>query len=158
MFPTRFSLAEILVMVGCSIPSAPAVPASTRISARLKQVQRHGLPVNTRLRPRVHPPNAAHHGPPLLKQTGSQHMWQTHFSPGTRGSATSTRATVMFPLKIKLQAQSRLFKLECVYPGSGQQIPAMWHCAGAYRRFDPRNIVLKTDNAACNTILSVTNP
>ena len=38
---TRFSLAEILVLAGCAILLAPAVPASTRISARLKRVQEH---------------------------------------------------------------------------------------------------------------------
>ena len=34
---TRFRLAEILVLAGGAILSAPAVPASTRISARLKR-------------------------------------------------------------------------------------------------------------------------
>ena len=33
---TRFSLAEIVELVGGAIPPVPAVPASTRISARLK--------------------------------------------------------------------------------------------------------------------------
>ena len=33
---THFSLAEILVLVGGAIPPAPAVPASTRISAKLR--------------------------------------------------------------------------------------------------------------------------
>ena len=37
-------LAEILVLVGGVI--LPAVPASTRISARLKRVQGHSSPVN----------------------------------------------------------------------------------------------------------------
>ena len=36
---TRFSLAEIVVLVGGAIPPAPAVPASTNISVRLKRVQ-----------------------------------------------------------------------------------------------------------------------
>ena len=36
---TRFSLAETLLLVGDTIPPAAAVPASTRISARLKRVQ-----------------------------------------------------------------------------------------------------------------------
>ena len=36
---TRVSLAEILVLVGGAIPTAPAVPASTKISAMLKRVQ-----------------------------------------------------------------------------------------------------------------------
>ena len=41
---TRFSLAEILVLVGGTnrtIPPAPAVPSSTRIAARLECVQGH---------------------------------------------------------------------------------------------------------------------
>ena len=46
--PARFSLEEILVSVlaGRAILSAPAVPASTRISARLKSVQGHVSAVN----------------------------------------------------------------------------------------------------------------
>ena len=36
-------------MVGDAIPPAPAVPASTRISARLKCVQEHSSPVNVGL-------------------------------------------------------------------------------------------------------------
>ena len=36
---THFSLAEILVLVGGAILPAPVLPASTRISARLKCVQ-----------------------------------------------------------------------------------------------------------------------
>ena len=43
---TRFSLAEILVLAGGAIPPAPAVPTSTRISARLKRVQEHSSPVS----------------------------------------------------------------------------------------------------------------
>ena len=43
---TRFSLSEIPVLVGGAIPPAPAVPASTRISVRLKCVQEHRSPVN----------------------------------------------------------------------------------------------------------------
>ena len=43
-FPTRFSLAEILVMDGPAGNMAP--PASTRISARIKHVQGHGSPAN----------------------------------------------------------------------------------------------------------------
>ena len=35
---TRFSLAEILVLAGGVIPPAPAVPTSTKISARLKRI------------------------------------------------------------------------------------------------------------------------
>ena len=35
---THFSLAETLVLVGCVIPPAPVVPASTRVSARLNRV------------------------------------------------------------------------------------------------------------------------
>ena len=45
--PTRYSLADILVLAGGVIPPAPAVPASTRTSARLKRVQEHSSPVNT---------------------------------------------------------------------------------------------------------------
>ena len=36
---SHFILAEILVLAGGAIPPAPAVPAITRISARLKRVQ-----------------------------------------------------------------------------------------------------------------------
>ena len=36
---TRFSLAKILVLAGGAIPPAPAVPASTRISARLQRAR-----------------------------------------------------------------------------------------------------------------------
>ena len=43
---THFILAEILVLAGGVIPPAPAVPASTRISARLKRVQKHSSPAN----------------------------------------------------------------------------------------------------------------
>ena len=39
-------LPEILVLVGGAMPPAPAVPASTRISARLRRVQEHSSPVN----------------------------------------------------------------------------------------------------------------
>ena len=39
-----FHLAEILVLVGGAIPPAPAVPASTRIPARLQRVQGHVSP------------------------------------------------------------------------------------------------------------------
>ena len=46
---TRFSLAEILVLVGDAIPPAP-VPASTRISAGLKRVLGHSSLVNVRPR------------------------------------------------------------------------------------------------------------
>ena len=46
VFSTRFSLADILVLDGGTILPAPALPASTRISARLKRVQGHGSPVN----------------------------------------------------------------------------------------------------------------
>ena len=38
---THLILAGILVLVGGAILPAPAVPASTRISARLKHVQEH---------------------------------------------------------------------------------------------------------------------
>ena len=38
------------VLAGCAILPAPAVPASTRISARLKCVQEHVSPVNLLLR------------------------------------------------------------------------------------------------------------
>ena len=41
-----FKIAEILVLVGDAIPPAPAVPASTGISARLKRVLAHRSPVN----------------------------------------------------------------------------------------------------------------
>ena len=37
VFPTRFSLADILVLGGGTILLAPIVPACTRISARLKR-------------------------------------------------------------------------------------------------------------------------
>ena len=43
---TRFSLAEILVLVGGAIPPAPAVPSNTRISARMKRVVGHKSPVS----------------------------------------------------------------------------------------------------------------
>ena len=43
---TRFSLAKIIVLVGSAIPPAPAVPASTGISLRLKRVQEHRSRVN----------------------------------------------------------------------------------------------------------------
>ena len=43
---TRFTLVDILVLDGGVIPPAPAVPASTRISARLNRVQEHTSPVN----------------------------------------------------------------------------------------------------------------
>ena len=39
MFPKRFSLAEILLMVGGAILPVPAGPSSSRISPRLKRVQ-----------------------------------------------------------------------------------------------------------------------
>ena len=39
MFPTRFSLAEILVLAGTASAGRMTPPASTRISARLKRVQ-----------------------------------------------------------------------------------------------------------------------
>ena len=47
--PNIFSLsvAEILVLVGGAIPPAPAGPASTRISARLKRVQGHSTQSHT---------------------------------------------------------------------------------------------------------------
>ena len=44
---TCFSRAEILELIDGSIPPAPAVPASTRVSAKLKYVQEHSLPANT---------------------------------------------------------------------------------------------------------------
>ena len=43
---SHFILAEILVLIAGAIPPAPAVPASTRISARLKHVQEHSSAVN----------------------------------------------------------------------------------------------------------------
>ena len=43
---TRVSLAEILVLAGGGILPAPAVPASTRIFARLKYVQEHSSAVS----------------------------------------------------------------------------------------------------------------
>ena len=43
---TRFSLAEILVLDDGAILPAPAVPASSRISARVTRVQGHCSPVN----------------------------------------------------------------------------------------------------------------
>ena len=43
---THFILAEILVLVGGTIPPVPAVLASTRIAARLKRVQKHSSHVN----------------------------------------------------------------------------------------------------------------
>ena len=43
---THFIVAEILILVGCAIPPAPAVLASTRVSGRLKRVQGHSSPVN----------------------------------------------------------------------------------------------------------------
>ena len=46
MFPTRFSLAEILVLAGTAGAGGMAPPASTRISARLKRDQEHSSPVN----------------------------------------------------------------------------------------------------------------
>ena len=46
---TNVILAEILVLVGGAILPAPAVPASTRISARLERVQEHTSPVNVSL-------------------------------------------------------------------------------------------------------------
>ena len=45
MFPTRFSLAEILVMAVTAGAGGMAPPTSTRISDRLKRVQRHVSPV-----------------------------------------------------------------------------------------------------------------
>ena len=41
MFPTRFSLAEILVLAGTTGTGGMAPPTSTRIPARLKFVQGH---------------------------------------------------------------------------------------------------------------------
>ena len=49
VFPTRFILAEILILVGDVIPLAPAVPASTRISDRMKCDQEHVSRVNVHL-------------------------------------------------------------------------------------------------------------
>ena len=46
MFPTHFSLAEILVLAGTASAGRMAPPASTRISAWLKRIQEHGSPVN----------------------------------------------------------------------------------------------------------------
>ena len=46
---TCLSLAEILVLVGGAILPAPAVPASTLITAGLKRVQEHSAPVNMTL-------------------------------------------------------------------------------------------------------------
>ena len=42
----RFSLAEILVLVGTAGASGMTPPSSTRISARMKCVQEHSSPVN----------------------------------------------------------------------------------------------------------------
>ena len=44
MFPTRFSLAEILVLVGTAGAGRMALSSSTRISAWMKCVQGHCLP------------------------------------------------------------------------------------------------------------------
>ena len=41
MSPTRFSLAEVLVLTGTAAADGIAPPTSTRISARLERVQRH---------------------------------------------------------------------------------------------------------------------
>ena len=43
--PTHFILAEILELTGGAIPPASAVPASTRVSPRMKRVQEHSSPV-----------------------------------------------------------------------------------------------------------------
>ena len=39
-----------------------------------------------------------------------------------------------------------LFSLICLDPGSGREIPAIWHCAGKSRHFYPRNLVLRMAN------------
>ena len=46
VLPARFSLAEIQVLAGTAGAGRIAPPTSTRISARLKLVQRHVSPVN----------------------------------------------------------------------------------------------------------------
>ena len=46
MFLTRISQGKILVLAGGAILAAPAVPASTGISARLKRVLEHSSPVH----------------------------------------------------------------------------------------------------------------
>ena len=46
VFPTRFSVAEILVLAGTAGAGGMAPPAITSIFARLKCVQGHVLPVN----------------------------------------------------------------------------------------------------------------
>ena len=48
--PTRFSLAVILVLAGIAGAGRKALPASTRISARMKHVQGHSSPVNVESR------------------------------------------------------------------------------------------------------------
>ena len=46
MFPTRFSLAEVLVLAGTAGTGGMALLTSTTISAMLKRVQEHRSPVN----------------------------------------------------------------------------------------------------------------
>ena len=49
-----------------------------------------------------------------------------------------------------------LFSLECLDPGSGRKIPAIWHGTGAYTGvFIPETEYSKRDKSTYNLILSV---
>ena len=64
---THFIQAEILVLVGGAIPPAPAAPASTMISARLKRVQE---PAQSTRECKPNPENSAC----LSRQRGSERV------------------------------------------------------------------------------------
>ena len=77
--PVRFILAEILVLAGGVILPAQAVPASTRISARLKRGQGHSSDVNTRRTAldtaRSHPRGEFFSAACIPRNTGVRSIW-----------------------------------------------------------------------------------
>ena len=82
-------LAEILVLVGGAIPPAPAMPDSTRISARLKRIQGHSSPVNI-CNAAAAPRNLRAGGMPRLLSVWTAHSWVDEGLSNHRTGAVAT--------------------------------------------------------------------
>ena len=135
-----------------------AVPASTRISARLKRVQGHVSPVTVAAmwlpcagrrggERRDEPSRAAAppRGPGMTLSASHPALVTSLPSPRATWVAQLCAADVVLhqpaadvavrlatTLRIQLQAESYLLSLKRLDPGSGRKIPAIWHGAGAY--------------------------
>ena len=113
--PTRFSLAETLALAGTTGAGRMAPPTRTRISAKLKRVQGHSVPVDgfriygfdvsvfpRGLLPPKHCVTACHRSIPVLCRSnpaGAVHMWTSDAATIAQGTCSEFMCLAIFSLQ-----------------------------------------------------------